>query len=48
MTRILISMVAGFYILSNAFPDIFGADRDEYEVDKIVDILINGIGVKGA
>ena len=41
-------MVVGFYILSNAFPDIFEADGDEHEVNKIVDILINGIGVKGA
>ena len=47
MTRSLISLIAGFSILSNSFPDIFTTDGDEKEVDKIVDILINGIGVKG-
>ncbi|MEK6263412.1 MAG: TetR/AcrR family transcriptional regulator [Clostridium sp.] len=47
MSRRLISLIAGFSILSNSFPDIFTTDGDEKEVDKIVDILINGIGVKG-
>jgi AcrR family transcriptional regulator len=47
MARSLISLIAGFSILSSSFPDIFTTDGDEKEVDKIVDILINGIGVKG-
>jgi len=48
MTRSLISLVAGFSILSNALPEVFTNDGDETEIDKIVDILINGIGSKGA
>jgi hypothetical protein len=47
MARSLISLIAGFSILSNSFPDIFTTYGDEKEVDKIVDILINEIGVKG-
>jgi len=47
MTRSLISLVAGFSILSNTFPEVFTTDGDEKEIEKIVDILINGIGVKG-
>jgi len=47
MTRSLISLVAGFSILSNALPDVFTTDGDETEIEKIVDILINGIGSKG-
>ena len=46
MTRSLISLVAGFSILSNSFPEVFTTDGDEKEIEKIVDILINGIGVK--
>jgi AcrR family transcriptional regulator len=46
ITRSLISLVAGFSILSNTFPEIFKIDDDEKEIEKIVDILINGIGVK--
>lgn len=48
MTRSLISLVAGFSILNNLFPEVFTTDGDEKEIDKIVDILINGIGEKGA
>jgi len=47
MTRSLISLVAGFSILSNTFPEVFTNEGDEKEIEKIVDILINGIGVKG-
>jgi len=47
MTRSLISLVAGFSILSNALPEVFTNEGDETEIDKIVDILINGIGIKG-
>ena len=48
MTRSLISLLAGFYILSNAFPEVFATGGDERDIEKIVDILINGIGEKGA
>lgn len=46
MTRSLISLVAGFSILSNSFPEVFTTEGDEKEIEKIVDILINGIGSK--
>jgi len=46
MTRSLISLVAGFSILSNSFPEVFTSEGDEKEIEKIVDILINGIGSK--
>lgn len=46
ITRSLISLVAGFSILSNSFPEVFTTDGDEKEIEKIVDILITGIGVK--
>jgi len=46
ITKSLISLVAGFSILSNTFPEVFKIDEDEKEIEKIVDILINGIGVK--
>jgi len=48
MTRSLISLLAGFYILSNSFPEVFTTNGDEKDIEKIVDILINGIGEKGA
>ena len=47
MTRSLFSLLAGFSILSNLFPQAFTSHGDEKETEKIVDILINGIGVKG-
>lgn len=47
MTRSLISLLAGFSILTNLFPEAFTNQGDEKEIEKIVDILINGIGVKG-
>ncbi|MBU3171991.1 hypothetical protein [Clostridium estertheticum] len=46
MTRSLISLLAGYSILSNLFPEVFTTDGDEKDIEKIVDILINGIGVK--
>jgi AcrR family transcriptional regulator len=46
MTRSLISLVAGFSVLTNLFPEVFTSQGDEAEIEKIVDILINGIGVK--
>jgi AcrR family transcriptional regulator len=44
MTRSLISLLAGFFILSNSLPEVFTTEGDEKEIEKIVDILINGIG----
>ncbi|MBW9171618.1 TetR/AcrR family transcriptional regulator [Clostridium estertheticum] len=46
MTRSLISLLAGYSILSNLLPEVFTTDGDEKDIEKIVDILINGIGVK--
>jgi len=47
MTRSLISLVAGFSVLTNLFPEVFTKRGDEKEMEGIVDILINGIGIKG-
>ena len=46
MTRSLISLVAGFSVLNSLFPEVFTDQGDEKEMEKIVDILINGIGIK--
>jgi len=46
ITRTVISLIAGFSILNNLFPEVFTTQGDEEEMEKIVDILINGIGVK--
>ena len=46
ITRSVISLVAGYSILSNLFPEVFTSDGDEMEIEKMVDMLINGIGVK--
>jgi len=47
MTRSLISLLAGFSVLTSLFPEVFTSQGDEKEIEGIVDILINGIGVKG-
>jgi len=47
MTRSLISLVAGFSVLTSLLPEVFTSEGDEKEIEKIVDILINGIGIKG-
>jgi len=46
MTRSLVSLLAGFLILSNSLPEVFKAEGDEKDIEKLVDLLINGIGVK--
>lgn len=46
ITRSLISLVAGFSALNSLFPEVFTSQGDEKEMEQIVDILINGIGVK--
>ncbi len=43
ITRTTMSMLAGYLFLSTSFPDFFSAEDDEKEVEKIVDILLNGI-----
>lgn len=48
MTRSLISLLAGFYMLSNSFPEVFTSEGDEKDIEKIVDVLINGIGTNGS
>ena len=46
ITRSVISLVAGFSILNSLFPEVFTTKGDEKEMEQIVDLLINGIGVK--
>ena len=47
MTRSLVSLLAGFLILSNSLPEVFKTEGNEKDIEKLVDILINGIGAKG-
>lgn len=43
ITRSAISLLIGYVILSSTFPNLFSSQDDEKEIEKIVDILINGI-----
>ena len=47
MSRSLVSLLAGFLILSNSLPEVFKTEGNEKDIEKLVDILINGIGSKG-
>ncbi|MBC8063079.1 MAG: TetR/AcrR family transcriptional regulator [Clostridiaceae bacterium] len=44
ITRSVMSLIAGFSVLNSLFPEVFTTEGDEKEMEKIVDILINGIG----
>ncbi|MDP4089444.1 MAG: TetR/AcrR family transcriptional regulator [Bacillota bacterium] len=43
ITRTVMSMLAGYVLLTTNFPNMFSAEDDEKEVEKIVDILLRGI-----
>jgi AcrR family transcriptional regulator len=43
ITRTLMSLLIGFVVLTNLFPDLFKYEDDRKEMKKIADILVNGI-----
>lgn len=43
LTRTVMSMLAGYVLLTTNFPNMFSAEDDEKEAEKIVDILLRGI-----
>lgn len=43
ISRSLMSMLMGYIVLSSALPEFFSLYDDEKEIEKIVDILLNGI-----
>ena len=48
ITRTSMSLLAGYIILTTLYPDIFPTENDETEVEKIVDVLLNGVIKKGS
>lgn len=46
-TRTAMSLLAGYIVLTTIYPSVFRADNDEVEVEKIVDILLNGVVNRG-
>jgi AcrR family transcriptional regulator len=47
ITRTSMSLLAGYLILTTVYPDMFPTENDETEVEKIVDVLLNGVIKKG-
>jgi AcrR family transcriptional regulator len=47
-TRTIMSLLAGYIALTTLYPGVFGAESDEDEVKKIVDILLNGVIKRGS
>lgn len=43
ITRTLMSLLAGYILLTNIFPEFFKIGDDEEEIKKIVDIFLNGV-----
>lgn len=43
ITRTSMSLLAGYIILTTLYPDIFPTENDETEIEKIVDVLLNGV-----
>lgn len=43
VTRTLMSLLLGYVIFSNTFPDFFQGENHEDEIRKIVDIFLNGV-----
>lgn len=43
VTRTLMSLLLGYVIFSNTFPDFFQGENHEDELRKIVDIFLNGV-----
>jgi AcrR family transcriptional regulator len=44
--RSIVSLIGGYIFLSSVFPEYFAGDGDRQEVDKLADILLNGIRKK--
>jgi AcrR family transcriptional regulator len=47
ITRTAMSLLAGYIILTTLYPNMFPIENDETEVEKIVDVLLNGVIKKG-
>lgn len=43
VTRTMMSLLLGYVIFSNTFPDFFQGENHEDEIRKIVDIFLNGV-----
>lgn len=43
ITRALMSLLGGYVLLTNIFPEFFKIGDDEEEIKKIVDIFLNGV-----
>lgn len=43
ITRTMMSLLLGYIILSNVFPDYFGSENDEEEIKQMVDIFLHGV-----
>lgn len=43
VSRVLMSTLMGYVILSNLFPEVFKGENDEKEIEKSIDILLHGI-----
>jgi Transcriptional regulator len=43
ITRTLMSLLIGYTILSNTFPEFFKAEEDGEEIKKIIDIFLHGV-----
>jgi hypothetical protein len=47
VTRVLMSSMIGYLFFSNLFPQEFKGENEEAEIEKSIDILLNGILNKG-
>lgn len=43
MTRTMMSLLLGYIILGNVFPEYFSSENDEEEIKQIVDIFLHGV-----
>ncbi|AKN32661.1 transcriptional regulator [Clostridium carboxidivorans P7] len=43
MTRTMMSLLLGYIVLGNVFPDYFSSENDEEEIKQIVDIFLHGV-----
>ncbi len=43
ITRTIMSLLMGYIVLSNTFPDFFSGENDGEEIKKMVDIFLNGV-----
>jgi AcrR family transcriptional regulator len=44
--RIFMSMMAGYVVLRNVYPDSFGREEEETEIRRMVDLFLNGVKAK--